>query len=138
MIELPPWEQGWLDAAAAIESGGERAYATGDGVGTESSSATGRIDAAHGSFDQALAAARERAGALGEDTEKMYDPETGTLIGEQSAGGKRGWRIDAHHVNWWDWTEGKKGKGGRFGHEHFPPSQSGPHSKYINFAPWEG
>ena len=67
----------------------------------------------------------------------MFDPETGTLIGEQSANGKRGWRIDGDHLNWWDWTEGKKGMGGRYGHEFFPREQAGAHSKHIGYAPWE-
>jgi hypothetical protein len=67
----------------------------------------------------------------------MYDPKTGTLIGEQSMDQKRGWRIDADHTNYWDWSSGKKGKGGRFGHSFFPTSQSGPHSCHIGYSDWE-
>ena len=67
----------------------------------------------------------------------MYDPATGTLIGERSADGKRGWRIDDGHVNWWDWSGGKKGDGGRFGHEYFPSEQGGPHSKFKGYAPYQ-
>lgn len=67
----------------------------------------------------------------------MMDPETGTLIGKQSADGKRGWRIDNDHVNWWDWSGGKKGNGGRYGHSFFPAEQTGPHSRYIGYALWE-
>ena len=102
-----------------------------------SNPATGRYDASRSTYDKALAAARENAGDLGPGSQVMYDPETGTQIGEQSANGRRGWRIDQDHVNWWDWSTGKKGSGGRFGHEFFPESQSGPHSKYIGYAPWE-
>lgn len=67
----------------------------------------------------------------------MLDPSTGTLIGEQNADGLRGWRIDDDHVNWWDWSEGKRGSGGRTGHEFFPREQGGPHSVHVDFAPWE-
>jgi hypothetical protein len=67
----------------------------------------------------------------------MYDPKTGTLIGEMSKDGKRGWRIDYGHVNWWDWMGGKKGSGGRYGHAFFPESLSGPHSLFPGYAPWE-
>ena len=67
----------------------------------------------------------------------MYDPKTGTLIGEQSRDAARGWRIDDDHVNWWDWSGGKKGKGGRYGHEFFPSSQAGPHSEHSGYAEWE-
>ncbi len=88
-------------------------------------------------YDKALENAQKNAGDLGEDSQKMYDPETGTLIGEQSADGKSGWRIDEGHVNWWDWTQGKKNSGGRYGHEYFPEEQNGPNSKYNGYAPWE-
>lgn len=66
----------------------------------------------------------------------MYDPETGTLIGEQSLDGTRGWRIDNDHVNWWNWSNGKKGSGGSYGHEFFPQEQAGPHSRCIGYADW--
>jgi hypothetical protein len=67
----------------------------------------------------------------------MNDPKTGTLIGARSEDGNRGWRIDNDHVNWWDWTGGKKGSGGKYGHEFFPSEWSGPHSEYPGYAPWE-
>ncbi|MFN0050614.1 MAG: RHS repeat-associated core domain-containing protein [Planctomycetales bacterium] len=98
---------------------------------------TGRVDFQHPNFDKALQSARHNAGDLGVGTKKMYDPKTGTLIGEMSADGKRGWRIDNDHVNWWDWTGGKKGEGGKYGHYWFPPGQNGPHSEHIGYAPWE-
>jgi RHS repeat-associated protein len=61
---------------------------------------TGRADSSHPSYDDALRSARDNAGDLGPNTEKVYDPNTGTLIGER--GDKRGWRIDDDHANWWD------------------------------------
>lgn len=79
----------------------------------------------------------ERAGDLGEDPLQMFDPETGTLIGEQSRDGKNGWRIDDDHVNFWNWSGGKKGSGGSYGHEFFPPGQAGPCSKHIGYAGWQ-
>lgn len=104
----------------------------------KSNSDTGREDTEHDSYDKAIAAARIKAGDLGNDTLKMYDPKTGTLIGEQSIDQKRGWRIDNDHLNWWDWSGGKKGSGGKYGHEFFPTNQAGPHSEHIGYAPWEG
>ncbi|HQU41720.1 MAG TPA: hypothetical protein PK867_02865 [Pirellulales bacterium] len=101
---------------------------------------SGRFDSDHAgprAYDEAVEAARDNAGSLGPDIKQMHDPETGTLIGEMSADGKQGWRIDEGHVNWWNWRMSKKGQGGRYGHEHFPPEQSGPHSKHIGYAPWE-
>jgi hypothetical protein len=101
---------------------------------------TGRFDTDHKGprgYDKALESARRNAGDLGQGTKKMYDPETGTLIGEMSADGKRGWRIDVDHANFWDWSGGKKGTGGKYGHEYFPVEQSGPHSKNPGYAQWE-
>jgi hypothetical protein len=72
-----------------------------------------------------------------------YNPETGagtgTLIGEQTPDRRRGWRIDGRdgHVNWWDWTGGKKGAGGLYGHDWFPDDASAPGSRYIGWAPWQ-
>ena len=107
---------------------------------------TGRFDASWSTYDRAIAGAREHAGGdLGPDSSKMYDynPETGegtgTLIGEQTPDRLRGWRIDAQdgHVNWWDWTGGKKGAGGVYGHDWFPEDPSTPGSRYIGWAPWQ-
>lgn len=107
---------------------------------------TGRVDASWSAYDRAIAAAREHAGGdLGPDSVKMFDynPETGegtgTLIGEQTPGRLRGWRIDGRdgHVNWWDWTGGKKGAGGAYGHDWFPEDLSAPGSRYIGWAPWQ-
>ncbi|MGW4935414.1 polymorphic toxin-type HINT domain-containing protein [Streptomyces sp. NPDC004166] len=107
---------------------------------------TGRVDASWSTYDRAIAAAREHAGGdLGPDSIKMYDynPKTGegtgTLIGEQTADRLRGWRIDGldGHVNWWDWTGGKKGAGGGYGHDWFPEDPSTPGSRYIGWAPWQ-
>jgi hypothetical protein len=107
---------------------------------------TGRFDASWSTYDRAIAVARERAGGeFGPNSIKMYDysPETGegtgTLIGEQAADRLRGWRIDGKdgHVNWWDWTGGKKGAGGVYGHDWFPEDTSTPGSRYIGWAPWQ-
>jgi hypothetical protein len=107
---------------------------------------TGRFDASWSTYDRAIAAAREHTGGdLGPDSIKMYDytPETGegtgTLIGEQTPDRLRGWRIDSQdgHVNWWDWTGGKKGAGGAYGHDWFPEDPSTPGSRYIGWAPWQ-
>jgi hypothetical protein len=107
---------------------------------------TGRLDASWSTYDRAIAVARERTGGdLGPNSIKMYDynPEiregTGTLIGEQTPDHLRGWRIDGRdgHVNWWDWTGGKKGAGGLYGHDWFPDDASTPGSRYIGWAPWQ-
>lgn len=107
---------------------------------------TGRFDASWSAYDRAITAAREHAGGdLGPNSIKMYDhnPETGagtgTLIGEQTPDRLRGWRIDGQdgHVNWWDWTGGKKGAGGVYGHDWFPEDPSVPGSRYIGWAPWQ-
>ena len=120
----------------AVSQAGVLVHNTGCG-GAASNPASGRVDFEHSNYDDALVNARRNAGDLGENTQKMYDPETGTLLGERSADRSQGWRIDEDHVNWWDWSGGKKGKGGEFGHEFFPPEQAGPHSKYKDYAPWE-
>src|SRR6202030_3074815 len=102
-------------------------------------SATGRSDGTHTgnrAYDEARQAAWANAGDLGSDMFKMYDPQTGTLIGEMSRDGKRGWRLDEGHFNWWDWTSGKKGTGGRYGHEFFE-GETGPHSGHTGYAPWQ-
>ena len=107
---------------------------------------TGRLDASWSAYDRAIAAARVHTGGdLGPDSIKMYDynPQTGqgtgTLIGEQTPDRLRGWRIDGQdgHVNWWDWTGGKKGAGGFYGHDWFPEDPSAPGSRYIGWAPWQ-
>jgi hypothetical protein len=107
---------------------------------------TGRFDASWCVYDRAIAAAREHSGGdLGPDSVKMYDCNletgegTGTLIGEQTPDRLRGWRIDGQdgHVNWWDWTGGKKGSGGVYGHDWFPEDPSAPGSRYIGWAPWQ-
>lgn len=107
---------------------------------------TGRLDASWSTYDHAIAVARERTGGnLGPDSIKMYDHNletgegTGTLIGEQTPDRLRGWRIDGRdgHVNWWDWTGGKKGAGGLYGHDWFPDDPSAPGSRYIGWAPWQ-
>ena len=107
---------------------------------------TGRLDASWSAYDRALTAARAHAGGdLEPNSIKMYDHNlgtgegTGTLIGEQTADRMRGWRIDSRdgHVNWWDWTGGKKGAGGAYGHDWFPEDPSTPGSRYIGWAPWQ-
>lgn len=99
----------------------------------------GRFDFDFDNIDRALTTAQQIVGDLGVNTWKMYDPRTGTLIGEKSADGLRGWRIDAGHVNYWDWTEngGKKGTGGLYGHLGYPEEQTGPHSVHTHYAEWE-
>ncbi|MEU7513801.1 putative T7SS-secreted protein [Streptomyces sp. NPDC042898] len=106
----------------------------------------GRYDYSWSTYDEAVAAAREHAGGdLGPDSIQMYDRNinrhdgTGTLIGEQTADRTRGWRIDGAdgHVNFWDWSTGKKGKGGVYGHDWFPEDPSTPGSRYIGWAPWQ-
>ncbi len=105
----------------------------------QSDPARGRFDNSHTGprgFDKATEAARENAGDLGLNPRTQIDPETGTIIGQTSEDGLRGWRVDNDHVNWWDWTQGKRGKGGRSGHEFFPPEQAGPHSKWKGYGDW--
>ncbi|MFB7278440.1 putative T7SS-secreted protein [Streptomyces hydrogenans] len=106
----------------------------------------GRYDYSWSTYDEAISAARQHAGGdLGPDSIKMYDwnPKTGegtgTLIGEQTPDRIRGWRIDGAdgHVNFWDWSTGKKGKGGTYGHDWFPDDPNTPGSRYIGWAPWQ-
>ncbi|WP_225826886.1 putative T7SS-secreted protein [Streptomyces naphthomycinicus] len=105
----------------------------------------GRYDYSWSTYDKALGAARGRLGDLGPDSIKMYDHNprtgegTGTLIGEQTPDKLRGWRIDNTdgHVNYWDWSTGKKGKGGTYGHDWFPADPSTPGSRHIGWAPWQ-
>lgn len=106
----------------------------------------GRYDYSWATYDEAITAARQHAGGdLGPDSIKMYDwnPKTGegtgTLIGEQTPDRIRGWRIDGSdgHVNFWDWSTGKKGKGGTYGHDWFPDDPTTPGSRYIGWAPWQ-
>jgi RHS repeat-associated protein len=105
----------------------------------------GRYDYSWSTYDRAIAAARDRVGDLGPDSIKMFDYNprlgegTGTLIGEQTADKLRGWRIDGAdgHVNYWDWSTGKKGKGGTYGHDWFPENPETPGSRYIGWAPWQ-
>jgi hypothetical protein len=112
-----------------------------------SNPATGRVDSSWSTFDKAMRHAREMAGGdLGRDAHLMYDynPKTGqgtgTLIGMQTSDHIRGWRIDndkdGYHINWWDWSGGKKGNGGAFGHSWMPEDPSGPGSRGIGWAPW--
>lgn len=105
----------------------------------KSDSSTGRQDGTHSgdrAYDSAREAAMKNAGELGPNTKKMHDPETGTLIGEASNDMRRGWRLDEGHFNFWDWTAGKKGKGGKYGHEFFE-GETGPHSKFPGYTEWK-
>jgi hypothetical protein len=121
----------------AYENGASVVLVHNAGYRAQSNPARGRFDYEHNNYDNALVAARSNAGELGDSTRKMYDSVTRTLLGEMSQNGKRGWRIDSDHVNWWDWTAGKKGTGGQYGHEFFPPEQSGPFSSHRGYANWE-
>lgn len=105
-----------------------------------SNPATGRLDVAYegpGAYTRALERARIEAGDLGANRQVLRDPRTGTVIGERSADGARGWRIDNDHANWWDYSQGKKAQGGRFGHSFFPENQAGPYSLSREFATWQ-
>ena len=101
--------------------------------------ARGRFDTEHTSYDSALESARDLSGQESWEgpINIMIDPETGTLIGRETADEVQGWRIDYGHVNWWDWSKGKKASGGAAGHEYYPQEQTGPHSQYKGYADWE-
>lgn len=119
---------------------GEQAPAVSNDARVASNPERGRFDAAFdgpSGYTRALERARIEAGDLGADTQVLRDPRTGTVIGERSADGRRGWRIDADHANWWDYSAGNKGTGGRYGHSFFPEAQSGPHSLSREYAIWE-
>jgi RHS repeat-associated protein len=96
----------------------------------------GRYDEAWSSADAALEGAQQHAGSF-DAGQKMVDPATGSTIGERSVDGRLGWRIDDDHVNWWNWSGGKKGTGGEYGHDFFPSDEQVPHSEYIGYADWE-
>lgn len=57
----------------------------------------------------------------------------------QSADGKRGWRLEwdpkkGAHFNWYDWTEGGKGTGGRWGAERFGATRDEVTDMILGFA----
>jgi RHS repeat-associated protein len=142
LFAYAPNPLGWVDpfGLANKKKKGECTECPDDSKRAKSNPERGRFDTEHDGplgYDKANSAARKNAGDLGQNTQKMYDPKTRTQIGEMSADGKRGWRVDDDHLNWWDWSGGKKGQGGKYGHEFFPKSQSGPHSEHIGYAPWQ-
>jgi len=91
---------------------------------------TGEIIRKHPSIEAARNTAIREAGDLGHDKVQYFGkfgPAKDKIVGFDSADGKRGFRIDFDpndpekglHYNWWDWSNGKKGSGGRWGAEVF-------------------
>ncbi len=89
----------------------------------------------HESLERARNAALEEVGPLGHDrvpTDGRLHDAAGRVNGFQSGDGLRGFRIDFDpnkgiHYNWYDWTGGARGAGGRWGAETFP----GTHDQYL-------
>jgi RHS repeat-associated protein len=111
--------------------------------------ATGREDSSWSNYDKAMNHVSEKVGDLGENVLLIYDYDpitrqgTGTLIGMQTVDKQRGWRVDndkdTPHINWWNWTGGKKGAGGKQGHAWLPKDDlSVPGSRGIGDVPeWD-
>jgi hypothetical protein len=85
----------------------------------------------HASPERARNQTLEEVGDLGHGRQPtkgtLHDAE-GRINGFQSADGKRGFRIDfdpekGAHYNWYDWSKGNKGSGGRWGAEYFPATK---------------
>jgi hypothetical protein len=85
----------------------------------------------HTSLERARNTALAEAGPLGHDRVPMdgrLGDGRGSVVGFRSADGQRGFRVDYDpdkgiHYNWFDWTRGNKGAGGRWGAEVFPGSR---------------
>jgi hypothetical protein len=85
----------------------------------------------HTSLERARNTALAEAGPLGHDRVPMdgrLGDGKGSVVGFRSADGQRGFRVDYDpgkgiHYNWFDWTGGNKGAGGRWGAEVFPGSR---------------
>lgn len=85
----------------------------------------------HQNFEKARNKALDEIGSLGHDFKPVkgkFGKAKGAVNGMQSSDGKRGFRLDhdpdkGNHVNWYDWTGGNKGAGGRWGAEKFPGSE---------------
>ncbi|MEV6298219.1 polymorphic toxin-type HINT domain-containing protein [Actinoplanes sp. NPDC051861] len=108
--------------------------------------ATGRFDSSWSNYDKAMKYVTDMVGDLGVDVLLIYDFDpisgqgTGTLIGIQTVDKQRGWRVDndkdTPHINWWNWTGGKKGAGGIQGHAWLPKNDlSVPGSRGIGDVP---
>jgi len=80
------------------------------------------------SFNSAMEDARRSSGLEGptQPYRGTTGPQEGRVVGRQSLDGKRGWRIDydpkdpskGYHINWWDWSQGNRGRGGVTGANH--------------------
>lgn len=82
----------------------------------------------HPSLESARNRALEEVGSLGDGrvkTRARLGAHAGQVNGFQSADGQRGFRVDYDpdkgvHFNWYDWSGGDRGSGGRWGAEIFP------------------
>lgn len=85
----------------------------------------------HKNFETARNKALDEIGSLNHDFKPVkgkFGAAKGKVNGQQSADGKRGFRLDydpekGPHVNWYDWSGGRKGQGGRWGAEQFPGTE---------------
>lgn len=85
----------------------------------------------HRSLEAARNKTLEEIGDLGHDkqrTRARLGDDIGKVNGFKSADGKRGFRVDYDpdkgvHYNWFDWSRGSRGTGGRWGAEIFPGTQ---------------
>jgi hypothetical protein len=89
----------------------------------------------HTSLERARNTALAEAGPLGHDRVPMdgrLGDGKGSVVGFRTADGQRGFRVDYDpdkgiHYNWFDWSGGNKGAGGRWGAEVFP----GTREQYV-------
>lgn len=87
----------------------------------------------HPSMAAAWVTVVQNLGDLGDDqkeTTARLGSARGLVHGAQSADGRRGWRLDfdpekGPHFNWYDWSKGKRGAGGRWAAEMFPGNEQG-------------
>jgi hypothetical protein len=101
------------------------------GGAAAASDLTEELVRSHTSLERARNTALAEAGPLGHDRVPMdgrLGDGKGSVVGFRSADGQRGFRVDYDpgkgiHYNWFDWTGGNKGAGGRWGAEVFPGSR---------------
>jgi len=91
----------------------------------------------HGSMEAAWIAMLREIGDVGPNevaTVGKLGLADGAVNGYRSADGKKGWRIDfdpkkGTHLNWYDWSSGKAGQGGRWGAERF----TGGEAEFVDY-----
>ena len=115
-------------AEKAAKGGAEKAAKGPGGPKRTKKPQTEELVRDHKNFETARNSALDEIGSLKHDFKPVkgkFGAAKGKVNGQQSADGKRGFRLDydpdkGPHVNWYDWSGGNKGAGGRWGAEKFP------------------